>query len=645
MPPVKDISENKTPQTFWEKSRKYVFIAIIALLAVTLLLPTAVNQARQGDAVLAEVNGHRVTQREFMNFRNQWEQLMRLPMNAGERTLPAVAILPPDAIAAVQTHQDMFMLLALEARNQGVRTSPDEVKTFLRNSVSLPPDISADAEESLIRSVSTLFSVQRMYQRAASSVKVSQPLVDLELATRLKEVDIDFVEFTAGEFLAGLAAPTPEQLQTQFKQYADTLAPLDTNTPTAESNPYGLGYKLPNRIKLQYIGFTRDALARAVTASKSEYDWEVAARKYFMENPNEFRRSAEAVANPNAKLEDVIGPRPFAEVKNDILAKLQQQEQTRLAERIRNRLLSQFATDFAPYMEAAAKAGSTGASTAPTAEPITRFGVSYKSPEYLSKVAATIQQETGVILTVASILDAPQGAADLARLAGIGSSATAGGLPFPMYATRNISTLIPAGAARPDGKVLALYEPSPVLTDAAGVGQYIFRATEALVASAPAEMPTATVTDDWKMVTAFEAAKAAAASLQSQANTTTLEAAGTTAGRFIKQAGNVRLIQPAISGLQVSPVSFGPLRQGLTQAISAQQAGKPSVTVVPLPRDRKVLVVSIRDSRANTFGIPADMLTGEIRRQVRMGTAQLIAPGWFDYEQVKARTNFKAIGG
>lgn len=645
MPPVKDISENKTPQTFWEKSRKYVFIAIIALLGFTLLLPTAINSQREGDMALAEVNGRRVSQREFMNYRNQWEQLMRLPMNAGERTLPAVAILPPDAIAAVQTHQDMFMLLALEARNQGVRTSPDEVKTFLRNSVSLPPNISADAEESLIRSVTTLFSVQRMYQRAASSVKISQPLVDLELATRLKEVDMEFVEFTAGEFLAGLPAPTPEQLQGQFKQYAETLAPLDPNTPTAESNPYGLGYKLPNRIKLQYIGFTRDALSRAVAASKSEYDWEVAARKYFMENPNEFRRSAEAMANPSAKLEDVIGPRPFAEVKNDILAKLQQQEQTRLAERIRNRLLSQFATDHAPYMEAAAKGSTPAATTTAAPDPVTRFGVSYKSPEYFSKVAATIQQETGVILTMASILDAPQSAADLARLSGIGTAMTAGGLPFPVYATRNITTFIPAGAARPDGKVLALFEPSPVLTDSAGGGQYIFRATEAMISSAPAEMPTAAVTDDWKMVTAFEAAKAAASTLQAQAMTSTLETAGAAGGRFVKQAGSVRLIQPAISGLQLSPVSFGALRQGLTQAISAQQAGMPSVTVVPLPRDREVLVVSIRDSRANTFGIPADMLTGEIRRQVRMGTAQLIAPGWFDYEQVKARTNFKVIGG
>ena len=638
MPLVKDISENSQPKTFWEKSRKYVFVGIIGLLGITLLLPTAIGRGFDPSAAVAMANGKKISQQEFVSYEGQWSTLMRLPMMVqGGQLAPAAYRLPGVAVQQIESHKELFMLLALEAKAQGIRTSTDEVNSFLKNEVQLPANLTVEGEQALKQSVASMFAIERMFMRASSGVKVSQPLLDLEIATRLKEVDLEFVEIPAGEFLASVGVPTAEQLQAQFKEFADTIAPIDLNTPSGEKNEMGFGYKLPNRIKTQYIGFGRDAIQNAVLASKNDYDWEVAARKYYIENPDEFKKAPGASSNPNAKLEDMIGTRPFEEVKSDILAKLRQQEQTSLATRVRSRLEQQLAAD---YVASEAKSSQSGEKA-----PNTRYGVPYRSPEYFSKLAAAIQQEMGVVLTVGSIQDSLQTATDLGRLAGIGTTVANTGVPFAQYATSNVRDFVPKDGPRPEGKVLGMFEPSGVMTDSLTGGQFFFRVTEAAVAAAPSELPNTAVESDWRILQAFEAAKKAGEALAKQASIDGLESAGKSAGRFVKQAGSVRLIQPTVAGLLSAPVSAGALQQGLTKATGEFQVGSKLPTVVALPRDRKVLVVNVKSAKTNTFGVPADMLANTIGRQIQSGTRSMIANSWFDAEQVRARTGFKPLDG
>src|SRR5262245_29796484 len=111
--------------------------------------------------------------------------------------------------------------------------------------------------------------VQRAFMRACDTVKVSRPFLDFQIAASSQAIKCYVVDFLISDYLSKVPDATADQLQKHFEKYADSMP----DTPT-DANPFGFGYKYPNRVKVQYIGVPRAEVARVVRASKpGPYGW------------------------------------------------------------------------------------------------------------------------------------------------------------------------------------------------------------------------------------------------------------------------------------------------------------------------------------------------------------------------------------
>jgi len=73
-------------------------------------------------------------------------------------------------------------------------------------------------------------------------------------------IDVEFVKFDSDVFADSQDQPTDEQISAHFEKYKDYLPGTVT-----DDNPYVFGYKLPDRVQLEYITVKLDDIAATVT--------------------------------------------------------------------------------------------------------------------------------------------------------------------------------------------------------------------------------------------------------------------------------------------------------------------------------------------------------------------------------------------
>src|SRR5439155_16654028 len=105
----------------------------------------------------------------------------------------------------------------------------------------------------LRNAIAHLLLIEAGIERASSPIKVSVPMVRHAIAENLQRLNLKLVEFPAADYVAKVPPPTTQQLDEQFKKFANADAVLvDTKT-----NPHGFSYRFPDRVKLQYITVPR----------------------------------------------------------------------------------------------------------------------------------------------------------------------------------------------------------------------------------------------------------------------------------------------------------------------------------------------------------------------------------------------------
>jgi hypothetical protein len=116
------------------------------------------------------------------------------------------------------------------------------------------------------------------------------------LAERGQQIKARLAVFDANEYVAALPAPTDEQLKTQFEAFASNVPGV-----TSETNPFGFGYRVPDKVRLQYIAVPQKQVTEAVIKSKSEFEWEEEARVYFNKHWEQFaEKTPEAPATQSS---------------------------------------------------------------------------------------------------------------------------------------------------------------------------------------------------------------------------------------------------------------------------------------------------------------------------------------------------------
>ncbi len=660
---------------FMQKNKKRLLAIFAVFLMIVFILPTGLDQMGGGrDPVLAKLGDEEVHASEFQTAEQEWRMLTelraggprsqfgmqvpfayRLGWNPATSEMELLQGIPPGPVRAINQNPRLYLLLQQEAKRMGLGISEDRVNEILVNELAgaIPPD--EQSMERLRQAVANFLAVQVAFERASSVIKLSEPAVKHALARRTQNVTVNVAELPAPAYAETVPAPTTQQLQAQFKKYRD-VSPVASPT----DNPFGFGYRYPNRVKLQYISVPREAVRKMVEASRDEYKWEVEAQKYYLQNQSQFpttqgsqpttatTQSATQATTQNVTQAPGATTRPFEEVREDVKGRIVVPEVERRAAEIQSRIAAIMSADYQTFRNATA-GSPAGSATQPANAPNSSQGVPYNSYEYLQRLAQTIQREFNVLPTVAAYDDQLRSEEQLATLPQIGMATIAEeNLPFAQYVTIAAQPFLPEDQPE-NANALAVWAPSRPLRDAANKG-YIIRLTAADPAHAPralAEVQDA-VRADVIAAAAFEQAKADAATLLEQAKQSGLRQAGQSAQRNVLTVGPFPAeIRGKLPGLELegdeSTARFADGAFDLLSTPAPRDGAKP-VGLIELPREGKVYVAELADvqARPQMAMFSGDTPEGEIERGMLGELERAFEVDWFNFENAKERLNYVA---
>ena len=282
------------------KQNQKLFMAIFGvILMIAFIIPSTLTQMQRRYSNSAGKIGNReVMVTEVQNAGAEFDFLLRLrareQQQGREIWVPFPLLFIPEYIAAeIKQRPILYYLLQAEARAMGLTPNYAEADSALDNTNVgvLMPDGStlpvSDVPQANFRknaqyALANLFLVRDAFSRSIMAVKISEPMLAHEMAARFQQVKVVATDVSAKSFEAQTGNPTDQDLRTLFDKYAD----VEKGTLPSESNPFGIGYKYPNRVKLQYIAIPRTEVRKAVQASRDAYDWEVEASKYYQNHLN-----------------------------------------------------------------------------------------------------------------------------------------------------------------------------------------------------------------------------------------------------------------------------------------------------------------------------------------------------------------------
>jgi hypothetical protein len=654
--------------TFLRRHQKKLLAIFASFLMIVFILPSSTRMFEPNrNALMGHLGDEVIYADKVRQAQLEWDALKRIYIpsrDPQQRWQPVwTALFPPQLFSTsvmeqIDQHPAMYYLLQREAKRMGAQPNEQAMQQLLEMSATptadgriVPLNQADDDRVDLLKaSLANLLLVQNAFEHQVDLIKLSQPVKQYELATQAQQISVDLVEFKQADFANRVPAPTPQQLDEQFNKYADNAA-----GSTTASNPFGFGYRYPNRVKLQYLAVPREDVKKVVKAQKD--DWEPEAWRFYLEHPGQFQStpstqptttaSTQASSKPTTAAVASTQPttRPFAEVHDEALNAVLNPKIDALQTEIINKIKARLAQDWTSYHNATGSTPATTQTASATTKPApkTTYGVPYDSYEYLQKLAADIQKQTGILPTVASIADTFKGEKELEALPGIGA-ATQEFLPFAVYATVLAEPFMPAG--QKSDRSIALWQPSQVLRDDRTT-DYIFRLTAAEKAHKPAARAevAAAVEADWKKAQAYELAKAQAKQVMESAAKSNLSNAAVGAGKLVVSTGLFANRPSAeVPNYQLDPAlksSF--LEQAFDLlTVAAKEKNPHAMGLIGLPGGGKVLLAQLQDVRPawrneENMAMLSDMFTQEIVRDMVVN----IYNHWFDYDSLTNRLNYR----
>src|SRR5579863_2993403 len=111
-------------------------------------------------------------------------------------------------------------------------------------------------------------AVRALLDQASSIIKITKPLREWELSRADQNLVVSTANFPAARFKDQIPDIKDSDITAQFNSFKDMLP----GQYGSAGNPLGFGYKIPNRVQVQYIGIRGDDAKAAAKASKSEQD-------------------------------------------------------------------------------------------------------------------------------------------------------------------------------------------------------------------------------------------------------------------------------------------------------------------------------------------------------------------------------------
>ncbi len=485
---------------FFRKHGRTLLMVFMALLLVAFLIPDAIQGLDPGDRIrgvkLGEAFGRTLYSEEIRALGTELRVVQQLGMAVGA---------PPTNVLGLNVDALDHYLLTEEAARAGIRIGRDEVKERLRAAGVTNEDlrrVAQDAAMSYDRVYDTLgrwIAVWRLMFVQAAALTVSLPRAELAYRNEKQEAVATVSVLHAKAFLGRVPEPTEEELTRFFEEGKNR-----TTAHTEDTLVYG--YRLPDRVQLEYLTVEPEPLRSYVTARTT------ALEQFFEEHRARYTKPDPAATEPGATV-----PMTFDEARDKVREDYRTQRAAEVAQAIVNEMRDEA---LAPWR--AQERGADG--FYPPPEEI----VSFEALRDKYQKRYEIQYGAGLRISYhkTDLVDAPR----LALIPGLGQASVADG-------TRN-GTPMRTAAFRVKGisdpqttpQAVNLLEPGPVAISRipGRLHQaYLYR----VVAVAPAAPPAALedvrpkVVEDWKNMRAFELARVEAEKLREAARAVGLAAA------------------------------------------------------------------------------------------------------------------------
>ena len=229
-----------------------------------------------------------------------------------------------------------WLLLKEEAERAGIRVSNQQSGGFLEK---MAPQLFSGAtftqvmetvmsqhgvsENEILAAFGSLLSVLDYTKLICSNENMTIRQIMHNASEKSETAETELVKFDSAIFAADQPTPTEQQMTEQFDKYKGLFAGA-----VSKENPYGFGYKLPDRVALEYVALKLNDVSGTVTAISEEE-----TEEYYRRNLRQFTTSEPSDPNdPNSPT--IEKTKSYAEVANVLSKELQQDRINAEAEKI-----------------------------------------------------------------------------------------------------------------------------------------------------------------------------------------------------------------------------------------------------------------------------------------------------------------------
>jgi hypothetical protein len=233
-----------------------------------------------------------------------------------------------------------WILLDAEAKNAGCAISSEEAKAMLKQLIPSLTQGRADArqaidsiisrysipEEKIFRIFADLVGIVTYCRMVTGSEDVTIAQIKAAIVRSGQELNSEFVNISAKNFVNDQPEPTEEELYQQFAKYKQYLS----GQITAE-NPYGFGYHLPDRAQLEYLFVKRNDVEQIVN-NPTQQEME----EHYQLNSDRYTYPPEKIDPNDPESETITRTRSYADAAELIKRTLKRENTQRRCDMIIN---------------------------------------------------------------------------------------------------------------------------------------------------------------------------------------------------------------------------------------------------------------------------------------------------------------------
>ena len=192
--------------------------------------------------------------------------------------------------------------LANEAQLAGMRVSKEDARRLLINALPKIPQFNGATysqvigravnqggipEEKILTTFGKLLAIWEYAKMSCSGEDITSSQIMQSVSRGGETIDVNFVKFDSAVFAETESEPNEEIISEHFNKYKQYFA-----GSVSEENPYGFGYKLLDRVQLEYITCRIDDVSKIVTPPTQEE-----AEEFYRRNRTRF--TEEVLSDPN----------------------------------------------------------------------------------------------------------------------------------------------------------------------------------------------------------------------------------------------------------------------------------------------------------------------------------------------------------